>query len=373
MPVYLKPNPSHSRRRAASGKLFAERRKRPGDRLTIGLINNMADGALEATERQFVSLLNAASEGISVDLALYSLPGITRSANGSRHVEKYYSNAEDLLDTHIDGLIVTGREPLKQDMRDEAYWPSFTRILDWAKDHTHASVWSCLAAHAAVLHLDGIGRIRSENKFSGVYECERISGHALIASASLSFRIPHSRWNGLSEDTLQASGYEVLTREAKAGVDTFIKQNKSLFVFFQGHPEYESKTLLMEYRRDVGRFLRRESENYPGMPHEYFDTATVAQLRAIQQQAEANPSDELLAKVSQILEAVQIENTWNSTAVHIYRNWLQYMSAQKKRSLRENNTLAEQHPAADYAMHTGIAPIGKAETVSSALVSALEP
>lgn len=372
MPVYLKPNPSHSRRKAAAGKLFAERRKQPAERITIGLINNMADGALEATERQFVSLLNAASEGISVDLALYFLPGVARKTNGSLHVEKYYSNADDLLDTHIDGLIVTGREPLTPDLRDEAYWPSFTRILEWAQENTHASVWSCLAAHAAVLHMDNIGRIRSKNKYCGVYECERISDHELLEGASSSFRIPHSRWNGLPEEALRASGYEVLTKEAQAGVDTFIKQNKSLFLFFQGHPEYESNTLLMEYRRDVGRFLRGESESYPGMPHQYFDPATVAQLEELQQQAEIERSDELLARVSQVLETIQIENTWTSTATQIYRNWLQYISAQKKRSLQEKSSSAEEQPETNAALHHGISPITALQFVSPGLSSVSE-
>src|SRR2546429_6417390 len=43
-------------------------------------------------------------------------------------------------------------------------------------------------------------------------------------------------------------------------VDMFVKELNSLFVFFQGHPEYEATTLLLEYRRDIKRFLRRERE-----------------------------------------------------------------------------------------------------------------
>ena len=37
------------------------------------------------------------------------------------------------------------------------------------------------------------------------------------------------------------------------GVDTFIKQDAGLFIFFQGHPEYEAQTLMGEYRRDISR------------------------------------------------------------------------------------------------------------------------
>jgi homoserine O-succinyltransferase len=80
-------------------------------------------------------------------------------------------------------------------------------------------------------------------------------------------RIPHSRWNDVYEGSLVESGYRILTKSAKIGVDCFVKRHsKSLFVYFQGHPEYEAQTLLGEYRRDIGRFLRREAENYPAMP-----------------------------------------------------------------------------------------------------------
>ena len=63
---------------------------------------------------------------------------------------------------------------------------------------------------------------------------------------------------------LAACGYIVLTQSAEGGVDTFVKKKKrSLFVHFQGHPEYGAQTLLKEYRRDIKRFLRGERETYP--------------------------------------------------------------------------------------------------------------
>jgi homoserine O-succinyltransferase/O-acetyltransferase len=50
-------------------------------------------------------------------------------------------------------------------------------------------------------------------------------------------------------DALGDSGYFVLTQSAEGGVDTFVKKKKqSLFVHFQGHPEYGAETLLKEYR-----------------------------------------------------------------------------------------------------------------------------
>ncbi|QNI34483.1 homoserine O-succinyltransferase [Alloacidobacterium dinghuense] len=338
MPAFLQTNPSSSDRQPCAkglcAKPFAECLDRSGNSLTIGLINNMPDGVLEATERQFLSLLNSSSHGISVRMVLYSLPGVPRNELGARHVSKSYSSVENLWDTQIDGLIVTGREPATPNLADEPYWESFTAVLDWARDNTYSTIWSCLATHAATLYLDGIHRIRSDHKHSGVFNCTRVSDHSLTAKTPSRFRLPHSRWNGLPESELTSRGYSVLTRTADAGVDTFIKKYKSMFVFFQGHPEYESNALLLEYRRDVGRYLRGETNRYPLMPQDYFDRDTVIALTELEQEATINPRDELLAQVFGKLERIDVENTWRETAVCIYRSWLQYIWAQKKRRLR---------------------------------------
>ena len=68
-----------------------------------------------------------------------------------------------------------------------------------------------------------------------------------------------------------------------------------MFVYFQGHPDYDSHSLLGEYRRDIGRFLRREVEGYPTMPHGYFDEQAVELLVAFQKQAHLDRRRELLA------------------------------------------------------------------------------
>jgi homoserine O-succinyltransferase/O-acetyltransferase len=355
MPVCLDPNYS-SYRPAVHTNLLRNKpssafRERSSKCITIGLINNMPDGALDATERQFISLLDAASEGITIRLSFYALPNVPRNESGARHVRNFYSNFENLWGKNLDGLIVTGREPLAPNLADEPYWESFTRVLEWAKDHTYSTVWSCLAAHAALLHMDGIGRIKSNNKHCGVFECAQLSDHPLTADAPSCFKLPHSRWNGIPEDALTSCGYSVLTRSADAGVDTFVKQYKSLFVFSQGHPEYESDTLLLEYRRDVGRYLRGETNTYPSMPRGYFDHDTVKALTALREEALSRPREELLAEVSAALENTRIENTWQATAACIYRNWLEYICAQKTLRLKGSQLGVQAHEL------DGLAPI----------------
>jgi homoserine O-succinyltransferase len=289
----------------------------------------MSDAAFRATERQFVSLLEGASEDIPVRLLLYALPGIERKGGSRHHAESFYSSVESLGQTRLDGLIVTGREPLTPDLRSETYWESFTGLLGWARENTYSTVWSCLAAHAAVLYLDGIERRKSEQKHFGVLECTGMQFHPLLTGAPSRFCVPHSRWNGVAEEELADRGYSVLARSDCAGVDTFVKQDKSLFIFFQGHPEYEADTLLREYRRDAARYLRGESDSYPRIPAGYFNLATAEALESLRVEALERRNEQLLERVSAVLENPEIENTWRTTAAVIYRNWLKHICARK--------------------------------------------
>jgi homoserine O-succinyltransferase len=316
------------------------RKLRSENCITIGLINNMADEALKATERQYISLLNSASADMQIHLSLYTLPRVPRNESSSRHIAGIYSSIDDLWEGQLDGLIVTGREPLAANLMDEPYWESFTKTLEWAQENAHSTVWSCLAAHAAVLHMDGIERAKRDDKLFGVFECARRTSHLLTAGAASHFKLPHSRWNSLPEDRLTECGYSVLTRTADAEVDTFIKQQKTLFVFFQGHPEYESDTLLREYRRDIGRYFKRETPKYPLMPQNYFDRNTVDALNALQLRTISAGLEELLPEISAVFSNAYIQNTWQSSATSIYTDWLRHLGVQKEKAARSKRAKA---------------------------------
>src|SRR5271168_3008201 len=176
----------------------------------IGLINNMPDSALEATERQFRTLLCDAAEGRAIHLLLFALPEVPRSDKVRRRMSNSYASVSALCDTQLDGLIVTGAEPMAANLTDEPYWASLAQVVDWAQRNTISSVWSCLAAHAAVLRMDGIERRPLGDKLSGVFECATVSEHALTAGIPARSWMPHSRWNDLPGDVLSACGYRIL-------------------------------------------------------------------------------------------------------------------------------------------------------------------
>jgi homoserine O-succinyltransferase len=316
----------------AAQRLHARRHPLGSEWIEIGLLNNMPESALEATEQQFLELLGAAAGDSWVHLRFFSLPGVPRSERGRSYLSQSYCDVTDIRQAELDGLIVTGTEPKAARLSDEPYWPAFTQLVDWAARNTISTVWSCLAAHAAVLHLDGIGRVLLPEKRIGVFDCDRLTEHPLTSGLPARAAVPHARWNELKEDALKANGYQVLTRSPTAGVDTFVRQEQeqSLFLFFQGHPEYGAGALLSEFRRDVGRFLKGEREHYPAMPQHYFDAATEAALAAFRGRAWAQRGEELLGEFPVPADPALSAN-WQPFAVTVYRNWLSVISAQKQR------------------------------------------
>jgi homoserine O-succinyltransferase/O-acetyltransferase len=312
------------------------------DPLRIALVNNMPDPALEDTELQFFELLSAAAGDTAISLKFFSLPNLPRTAVGQRHLNSFYSGVEDLLSTQFDGAIITGTEPRRPNLREEPYWQALVDVLEWAENNTASAVLSCLAAHAGVLASDDIPRHPLGEKQFGVFEYRKMSSHALTKGIGDGMRIPHSRWNEVKADVLAARGYEILTQSETAGVDLFVKQRKrSLFVHFQGHPEYSTRTLLKEYRRDIKRFLRRERETYPSMPHGYFAEPATQLLAEFRQKAMTERREEMLAEFPEAEVAATVQNGWQASASVVYRNWLQHLVARRA----ENPSLLAMAPA----------------------------
>jgi len=294
----------------------------------------MPDAALEDTELQFFDLLDDASGDLPIYLKLYSLTGIPRTDRGQRHLNSFYYSLDELWQNQFDGVIITGTEPRQPDLRDEPYWRVLADVFDWAERNTISAVLSCLAAHASVLHSDGIGRHRLSDKQFGVFDFTKAASHPLTSGTGEQVRFPHSRWNEVQAGALTACGYTVLTQSVEGGVDTFVKKKKqSVFLHFQGHPEYGAETLLKEYRRDIRRFLKQERETYPTMPRGYFDAAgerLVADFREIVLADRLSDRQEgLMESFPDSALAQTLHKSWHLSATAIYRNWLGYVISKK--------------------------------------------
>jgi homoserine O-succinyltransferase len=305
-------------------------------RLTIGLLNNMPDAALCATEQQFAGLLAEAAGDAEIDLRLYALPGVRRGPEARAIMNARYETAAALPGAGLDGLIVTGLEPRAADLRDEPYWKGLARLVDWTQDAGLPTVWSCLAAHAAVLRLDGILRRPLPAKLSGVFASEAVGDDPLVAGAASPILTPHSRLNGLAADDLLQAGYEILTRSPAAGVDAFARRGAGVSLFLQGHPEYAADTLAREFLRDVGRFLDGRRPQHPRPPTGYFDAETEARLGALATASQAAPDPGRLPLYAAALDRTAPRQTWRPAAVRLYRNWLAEV-AERSQAARSND------------------------------------
>jgi homoserine O-succinyltransferase/O-acetyltransferase len=321
---------------AQSGQTAMGRRPR----ISVGIINNMPDAALQPTERQFLTLLAAGADGFDLRVHLFSLPGLARSGAASERVKARYLDYNCLSELHMDALIVTGAVPNAASLACEPFWPHMVELADWAKTRTLSVLWSCLSAHAAVLHLDGIERRRLPKKLSGLYRVETCGSDPLTAGLGEGFWVPHSRYNELPEESLRAAGYTIMGRSDNAGADMFRKLTPSLFVFFQGHPEYDGDTLLREYRRDVLQYLANERSDYPNLPENYFNSDTEAVLQAFARKARLDRLSDLAEQFPDLRGTLSPAGVWQPGAARILANWINTVAVLKTRQIDRQGAAA---------------------------------
>jgi homoserine O-succinyltransferase/O-acetyltransferase len=297
-------------------------------KVTVAFVNNTSDRALATTEAQFLALLRSSASGIDLRVKFFTCPNIVRETVPCTSIGHAYADIASLFESHVDALVVTGMEPTTRRLPNEPVWQPLTRLIDWADRKGIPSIWSCLAAHAAVLWLDGIERTPHPAKVSDILRCELITRtHPLMRGLPPEWWTPHSRYYGLPETALAAGGYHVLSRTVGAGADVFVRNARSSFVFLQGHPEYEQDSLLREYRRDLRRYFCGKREDYPTAPISYFRPETGFLLAQIRRQALRDPrraraDGKMLDRVLALAKCGKAPVRWDNVASTIYENWM---------------------------------------------------
>ncbi len=291
-------------------------------RLRVGLVNNMPDGALAATERQFRDLLNAAALDREVELVLFQMPGIKRHPDVVSHMARRYRPVDGVPDAGLSALVVTGAAAGEGSLRDEPYWSSFASLVDRALEMRLPTLWSCLAAHAAVEHLDGIPRRRLKDKCSGFFPSTPAKADPLLEGLERSWSVPHSRYNAIDEAELQSHGYEILTRSETAGVDVFVRRGPPLFLFCQGHPEYDRHSLTLEYKRDLRAYVEGARSTPPLPPVGALDPEMDRTFSQLAKAASERRGEALAADAPPAAGSQPSAPEWRAFAVGLYRNWL---------------------------------------------------
>jgi homoserine O-succinyltransferase len=89
---------------------------------TCAFVNNMPDGAFDATERQFLDLLDAGSGPRRRRASLRTMSGVPRGERVAARIASEYLPVETMLQDPPDLLIVTGSNPVEERIEDEPYW-----------------------------------------------------------------------------------------------------------------------------------------------------------------------------------------------------------------------------------------------------------
>ena len=297
--------------------------------IEIALVNNMPDQAIEATVAQFTSLVRVGARGLNYRLRLYSLPSAPRSETARRSIAQTHEATGALLARGADALIVTGAEPRAAHLSSEPYWDEFAQLVEWARANTYGAIWSCLAAHGAVLALDGVERRREEQKISGVFACETTLNDWAAQGAPRLIQAPHSRWNGLAREDLELCGYRISSFSEEIGVDNFWRREPSLFLFMQGHPEYDADTLSREFRRDALRYINEETATFPPTPENYFSAIAESGIADLKETADTTRRMRFFERMSALLEPETPQAVWRCDAERLYRNFLSQIAFEK--------------------------------------------
>ena len=292
--------------------------------LHIGLLNMMPDTALEATERQFFRLIGESNQIAQFYLHPFTLDELPRGEAGRAHIERYYSSFEQIQDQGLDALIITGANVSGPELSEQSFWEPLGEVVAWAHESVTSTLCSCLATHAVLQFRYGQHRRPLGEKRWGVYSHHVTDQqHPLVVGVNTRFDVPHSRFNDVSRAQFEAAGLRILAESEVAGVHLAVSEDLFRLVFFQGHPEYDTISLLKEYKREVGRFIDGECADYPPFPEHYFSPRGHAILdeyreRAMSARAQGQPPLDF----PEDLIIDELDNTWHDTAEAVINNWL---------------------------------------------------
>ncbi|MEK7840016.1 MAG: homoserine O-succinyltransferase [Pseudomonadota bacterium] len=292
--------------------------------LHIGLLNMMPDAALAATERQFFRLVGESNAIAQFYMHPFTLKELKRGAEGQAHVDRYYETFDAIQKQGLDALIVTGANVTQPDLSRESFWKPLNAVIDWAYENVTSTLCSCLATHAVLQMRHGQKRRPMGFKRWGVYpHCVVERRHPLVADVNTRFDVPHSRYNDISREQFEAAGLHVLVESEIAGVHLAVSEDWFRMVFFQGHPEYDTVSLLKEYKREIERFVRGERVDYPPYVENYFTLQNRAILAEYRERLiAAKQRGAPIPELPEALVSQTIDNTWHDTAEAVIDNWI---------------------------------------------------
>ena len=164
---------------------------------------------------------------------------------------------------------------------------------------------------------------RSEKKW-GVYPHHVVNKqHPLVNDINTRFDVPHSRWNEVTKQQFDDAGLRVLVEEDSGCVHLATSVDGIRTVFFQGHPEYDTISLIKEYKREIMLYIEGQRKDYPPFPDNYFGTLEKSVLNEYRLRLDhvLNQGGDV-PEFPESLVLSDLDNTWHDTADAVVGNWM---------------------------------------------------
>ncbi|MDE6030454.1 MAG: homoserine O-succinyltransferase [Oscillospiraceae bacterium] len=229
--------------------------------LKIGILNLMPTKI--TTETQILRCLS--NSPLQIEVTLLQTSTYVGKNTPAEHLVEFYKTFDDVRDTNLDGLIITGAPVELLDYDEVEYWQELCEIMEWSKSHVHSTFHICWAAQAALYYHYGIPKYALPEKMSGVFAHRMLTPKSrLFRGFDSEFRAPHSRHTEVrAEDILKVPELKLMAVSDEAGVYAVCSEDSKQF-FITGHSEYDAETLDTEYRRDMAKGLD------PAIPRHYY-------------------------------------------------------------------------------------------------------
>ena len=292
--------------------------------LNIGLLNMMPDAALSATERQFLRLIGESNPIAQFYVHPFTLPEIPRGEQAQQHIDAFYETFDSIREQGLDALIITGANVIGHELSNQPFWEPLKEVVNWAYDNVTSTLCSCLATHAVLEFRYKQKRKPQGKKIWGVLPHVVIDNkHPLVIDINTRFDVPHSRWNAVTRSQFHSAGLKILVESENGCIHLATSEDGIRSVFFQGHPEYDTISLLKEYKREVKLFISGGRKDYPPFPVNYFGVFEKAVLKEYKSRllvALENSAD--LPDFPEDILVSRLDNTWHDTADEVLGNWV---------------------------------------------------
>lgn len=277
--------------------------------LRIGLMNNMTDEALRATERQFLRLIGA-EPVLQIEPVLFTAKWVERSLDTQSYIDKHYKPFSRIQEEGLDALIISGTNYGDGSIDGLPFWWEFVEVMNWAQTSVVSTLTSCLATHAVMKYKFNVDRTLNikdseRQKIWWVYpHTKEGNTHPLVSCMNDDILVPHSRWNGISRKQFEDTGHQVLIAWEESGVHLAVNPDFK-WVMMQGHPEYDTASIAREFLRD-----KREGKTH--VPYNYITTGLTSMDVDISKWY-SNEEIEIFW---------ELKNNWRDSAQIMFARWI---------------------------------------------------